>query len=43
MMEETALSPEMIARDIGTRFIGQRVVYFPSLDSTMEAARREAR
>lgn len=43
MMEETSLSPEMITRDIQTRFIGQRVVYFPTLDSTMEAARREAR
>lgn len=43
MMEESILSPEMITRDIRTRFIGQKVIYFPSLDSTMEAARREAR
>lgn len=42
-MEDNNLSPELITRALNTRFIGQKVIYFPSLESTMEAARREAR
>lgn len=41
-MEETNLSPEIIVRDLKTRFIGQKVIYYPSINSTMEAARKEA-
>ncbi|MBN1191621.1 MAG: biotin--[acetyl-CoA-carboxylase] ligase [Dehalococcoidales bacterium] len=41
-MPESTLSPEMISSDLKTRFVGQRVIYFRSLDSTMDAARREA-
>ena len=36
------LSPELITRDLATRFVGQRIVYYPSLASTMEVAKREA-
>jgi BirA family biotin operon repressor/biotin-[acetyl-CoA-carboxylase] ligase len=42
-VEEISLSPETITRGLNTRFLGQKVIYFPSVDSTMEAARREAR
>jgi BirA family biotin operon repressor/biotin-[acetyl-CoA-carboxylase] ligase len=41
-MSEDILSPAAITNNLGTRFIGQRVVYYPSLTSTMEVARREA-
>jgi BirA family transcriptional regulator, biotin operon repressor / biotin---[acetyl-CoA-carboxylase] ligase len=41
-MEGNSLSPEMIIRDLKTRFIGQKVIYYPILDSTMDVARREA-
>lgn len=41
-MEEKDLSPELIVRDLGTRFIGQKVIHYPVLDSTMNAARMEA-
>lgn len=37
------ISPERITDGLGTRFIGQRVAHFPSLNSTMEMARREAK
>lgn len=36
------LSAESITDGLKTEFIGQRVLYYPSLSSTMEAARREA-
>ncbi len=38
-----SLSAASITEDLGTRFIGQRVVYFPRLSSTMEVAKRQAR
>ena len=41
-MVESSLSPTSITDSLGTRFIGQRVIYYPSLTSTMEVARREA-
>jgi len=41
-MEDNNLSPELVSRDLQTRFIGQKIVYYSVLDSTMEAARREA-
>ncbi|MBI4303208.1 MAG: biotin--[acetyl-CoA-carboxylase] ligase [Chloroflexi bacterium] len=37
-----SLSASDITRDLQTRFVGQRVLYYPSLTSTMEVARREA-
>lgn len=39
---EKELSPSSITRNLTTRFIGQRVIYFPSLTSTMDIARQEA-
>ncbi len=39
---EDSLSPATITSNLGTRFIGQRVIYYPSLMSTMDVARREA-
>lgn len=41
-MLEDELSPSAITDNLKTRFIGQRVVYYPSLPSTMEVARIEA-
>ncbi len=41
-MEGKDLSPDLLIRDLKTRFIGQKVIYYPTLDSTMNAARREA-
>jgi BirA family biotin operon repressor/biotin-[acetyl-CoA-carboxylase] ligase len=41
-MVENSLSPAAITNNLETRFIGQRVVYYPSLPSTMEVAKREA-
>jgi len=40
IMEES-LSSTSIVKNLETRFVGQRVIYYPSLASTMEAARRE--
>ncbi len=40
--DENILTPENILRDLKTRFIGQRVIYSPTMESTMEAAKREA-
>ena len=37
------LSPELVTSGLKTRFIGQRVIYFPRYGSTMEAARQEAK
>ncbi|MFC2044217.1 biotin--[acetyl-CoA-carboxylase] ligase [Chloroflexota bacterium] len=41
-MAEDNLFVASITRDLGTRFVGQKVIYFPSLTSTMEVARKEA-
>jgi len=37
-----SLSVASITANLGTRFVGQRVIYYPSLTSTMEVAKREA-
>jgi BirA family biotin operon repressor/biotin-[acetyl-CoA-carboxylase] ligase len=37
------LSPAAITRGLMTRFIGQKIIYFQSLPSTMDTAREEAR
>ena len=42
-MVDDSLSPASITNNLETRFIGQRVVCYPSLTSTMEVAKREAR
>jgi len=41
-MVESDISPASIGSKLGTRFIGQRVVYYTSLTSTMETAEQEA-
>jgi BirA family biotin operon repressor/biotin-[acetyl-CoA-carboxylase] ligase len=41
-MAENELLPESIQSKLKTRFIGQKILYFPKLDSTMEIAKREA-
>ena len=41
-MVDNSLSLAAIANNLETRFIGQRVIYYPSLASTMELAKREA-
>jgi BirA family transcriptional regulator, biotin operon repressor / biotin---[acetyl-CoA-carboxylase] ligase len=41
-MEQSNLSPALVLQGLETSFIGQRVVYFPTLESTMDAARKEA-
>ena len=38
---ENNLSPTSITYNLETRFIGQRVIYYPRLTSTMEVAKRE--
>ena len=38
---ENGLSPASITANLDTHFVGQRVVYYPSLTSTMDVARRE--
>jgi len=42
-MMDDVLSADVIKKGLKTRFIGQRVLYYPSVDSTMEVARQEAR
>jgi len=42
-MVGNSLSPASITNNLGTRFIGQKIIYYPTLPSTMEVARREAR
>ena len=37
-----SLSPASITDNLETHFIGQRVIYYPSVASTMDVARREA-
>jgi BirA family biotin operon repressor/biotin-[acetyl-CoA-carboxylase] ligase len=41
-MGKSILSPAAITANLGTRLIGQRVIYHPSLPSTMDEARRQA-
>jgi BirA family biotin operon repressor/biotin-[acetyl-CoA-carboxylase] ligase len=41
-MKET-LSPEAITRNLGNRLIGRRVIFYPSVTSTNELAKEEAR
>ena len=38
---ENSLSPASITSNLETRFIGQRVIYYPRLASTMEVAKQE--
>ncbi len=40
---ENSLSPASITKNLETRFVGQRVIYYPRLTSTMELAKQEAR
>ncbi|MFC2067389.1 biotin--[acetyl-CoA-carboxylase] ligase [Chloroflexota bacterium] len=42
MMLENSLSPDSITDNLGTCFVGQRVIYYPQLASTMDVARQEA-
>ena len=39
---EDSLSPAAITNNLGTRFIGKRIIYYASLTSTMEVAKQEA-
>ncbi len=41
-MVENNLSPVSITSNLRTHFVGQRVIYYPSLTSTMAAAKQEA-
>lgn len=41
-MVENNLSPASITSNLGTHFVGQRVICYPSLTSTMEVAKQEA-
>ena len=41
-MVKNSLSTASITRDLETRFVGQEVIYYTSLTSTMEVARQEA-
>ncbi|MBA7545914.1 Bifunctional ligase/repressor BirA [subsurface metagenome] len=41
-MVGNSLSPASITNNLETRFVGQRVIYYPSLASTMEVAKQEA-
>ena len=41
-MAEDSLSAAAITKDLETRFVGQRVIYYSSLTSTNEVAKREA-
>ena len=42
-MVQNSLSSASITHNLPTHFIGQRVIYYPGLTSTMGVARREAR
>ncbi|MFC1939071.1 biotin--[acetyl-CoA-carboxylase] ligase [Chloroflexota bacterium] len=42
IMIENSLSPDSITRDLETSFVGQRVIYYPSLTSTNEVAKQES-
>jgi len=39
---ENIITPEMITENLGTRLIGSKVIYYPSLASTMDKAREAA-
>jgi len=41
-MVKDDLSVAAITEDLGTRFVGRRILYYPSVTSTMDIARREA-
>jgi len=41
-MIENNLSSASITSNLGTHFVGRRVIYYPSLTSTMEVAKQEA-
>ncbi len=41
-MVDNGLSPASVTVNLGTRFIGQRVLYYPEVTSTMDVAKREA-
>ena len=41
-MVGNSLSPASVTCNLKTRFVGQRVIYYPSLASTMDMAKREA-
>jgi BirA family biotin operon repressor/biotin-[acetyl-CoA-carboxylase] ligase len=41
-MSANDLSPVSITRNLNTSFIGQRVIYYPLVTSTMDAAKQEA-
>jgi BirA family biotin operon repressor/biotin-[acetyl-CoA-carboxylase] ligase len=41
-MVENSLSPAAITDNLATRFIGQRVIYYPRLTSTMDIAKHQA-
>lgn len=41
-MDSNSLSPAVITDNLETRLIGQRVIYYPQLASTMDMARQEA-
>ena len=41
-MEKDSLSPAAITHNLETLFVGQKVIYYPSLSSTMDVARRQA-
>ena len=41
-MKDDNFTPEKILKNLNTRFVGQKIIFYSSLDSTMEAARREA-
>ena len=41
-MSEKPLTPTLITRGLNTRYIGQRVLVFPTVSSTMDIARHEA-
>ncbi|MDD4859040.1 MAG: biotin--[acetyl-CoA-carboxylase] ligase [Dehalococcoidales bacterium] len=42
-MPESELSAEIITNGLNTKIVGQRVIYLPSVTSTMDAAKQEAR
>ncbi|MDD5038333.1 MAG: biotin--[acetyl-CoA-carboxylase] ligase [Dehalococcoidales bacterium] len=42
-MKEDNLSVDSITRDLGTRFVGQRLIYYPILTSTNDVAKQDAR
>ncbi len=41
-MKKSSLSPTAITDNLGTRLIGQRVIYYPSLTSTNDVAKQKA-